>query len=116
MNEKLRRELLELAAEDARVRNESAQTGELFEGYSPKMERIHLKNAARLEELIKEHGWMGKSLVGKDGAEAAWLIVQHVISLPDFSRKCLKLIEKAVEQNEAEPYQTTYVFAAKNFS
>lgn len=98
-----------MRAEDARVREELAATGELFDGYHPAMERVHLKNAAELERLIDEHGWLGKSAVGADGAEAAWLIAQHAISLPDFSRKCLKLIKKAVAENEAEPTQAAYL-------
>lgn len=109
MNEVLRQKLLEMRAKDISVREELAQTGELFDGYSPKMEAVHLENAAALEKIIDENGWTGISLVGKDGAEAAWLIVQHAISLPDFSRKCLKLIEKAVGESEAEPYQAAYL-------
>jgi len=70
---------------------------------------VHLENAAELENMIDANGWLGKSLVGKDGAEAAWLVVQHAISRPAFSRKCLKLIEKAVAENEAEPYQFAYL-------
>jgi len=109
MNEQLREKLLLMKAEDARVREELAKTGELFNGYHAEMERVHLENARELEEMINEHGWLGKSLVGEDGAEAAWLVAQHAISLPAFSHKCLKLIEKAVAENEAEPYQFAYL-------
>jgi len=109
MNEQLREKLLAMRAEDARVREELAATCELFDGYHPAMERVHLENAAELERLIDEHGWLGKSLVGTDGAEAAWLVAQHAISLPDFSRKCLRLIEKAASENGAEPYQAAYL-------
>jgi len=109
MNEQLREKLLLMKAEDERVREELAKTGELFDGYHAVMERVHLENARELEELIDEHGWTGKSLVGEDGAEAAWLVAQHAISLPAFSHKCLRLIEKAVAENEAEPYQFAYI-------
>ena len=109
MNEQLREKLLLMKAEDERVREELAKTGELFDGYHAVMERVHLENARELEELIDEHGWTGKSLVGEDGAEAAWLVAQHAISLPAFSRKCLKFVEKAVAENEAEPYQFAYL-------
>src|SRR5262245_48201104 len=34
-------------------------------------------NTKWLEEIIAKHGWPGKSLVGKSGANAAWLLVQH---------------------------------------
>jgi len=109
MNEHLREKLLAMRAEDERVREELAATGELFDGYHPIMERVHLENAAELEQMIDENGWLGKSLVGTDGAEAAWLVAQHAISLPEFSRKCLRLIERAVAENEAEPYQAAYL-------
>ena len=105
----LRQKLLAMRTEDERVREELAASGELFDGYHPAMERVHLENAAELERLIDEYGWLGKSTVGVDGAEAAWLVAQHAISLPHFSRKCLRLIEKAVSENEAEPYQAAYL-------
>jgi hypothetical protein len=110
MNQELREKLLAMRKADEQAREELARTGELFEGYCPKMEKVHLENAAALEHMINENGWLGKSLVGSDGAEVAWLIVQHAISLPEFLRKCLKLIEKAVTENEAEPYQYAYLY------
>ena len=116
MNEELRQKLIEMKTEDRRVREELAETGELFEGYAPRMEQVHLKNAKELEKMIDEHsGWLGKSLVGEDGAEAAWLIVQHSISLPEFQRKCLKLIEAAVEKGEAEAWQAAFLYDRISF-
>jgi hypothetical protein len=110
MNELLQEKLIKMRAKDERVREELAATGELFDGYAAKMETVHLENAAELERMIDENdSWLGKSLVGDDGAEAAWLVVQHAISLPEFFRKCLRLIEKAVSENEAEPYQAAYL-------
>lgn len=110
MNEKWRESLLEMRAKDERVREELAATGDLFDGYALKMEQTHLENAAELERMIDENGeWLGKSTVGAVGADAAWLIAMHAISLPEFSRKCLKLIEKAVAENEAEPAHFAYL-------
>lgn len=111
MKENLREKLLQMRAADLRVREELADAGELFDGYHPAMERVHLENADALEKMIDENGgeWLGKSLVGTDGAEAAWLVAQHAISLPEFSRKCLRLIEKAVAAGEAEPSQAAYL-------
>lgn len=109
MNEEIRQKLLAMIAEDERVRERLAETGELFGGYCPKMEVVHLANAAELEKLIDENGWLGKFAVGEDGAEAAWRIAQHSISRPDFQRKCLKLIEEAVKKGEAEPYQFAFL-------
>jgi hypothetical protein len=108
-NEKLRQELLAMRAEDERVREELAETGELFDGYHPTMEAVHLKNAARLEEMLAENGWLGKSLVGEDGAEAVWLIVQHAISRPDLQRRFLPLLKAQIERGENPAWQAAFL-------
>lgn len=108
-DEKLRQELLAMRAEDERVREELAKTGELFDGYHPTMESVHLKNAARLEEMLAEYGWLGKSLVGEDGAEAAWLIVQHAISRPDLQRRFLPLLKAQIGRGENPTWQAAYL-------
>ena len=41
---------------------------------------------------IDEHGWLGKTLVGEDGAHHAWLLVQHADFDKDFQSSCLKLM------------------------
>ncbi len=43
--------------------------------------------------MINEHGWPGKTLVGDDGASAAWLLVQHADRDRDFQKKCLALMQ-----------------------
>jgi hypothetical protein len=45
-------------------------------------------------EIVAGHGWPNKKLVGQDGAEAAWLLVQHADDL-EFQRRCLALMEEA---------------------
>jgi len=89
IDEELQRELLEMRAEDVRVRQELLESGRLGEGYVSQMEAVHIRNAARLRELIAVHGWPGEDLAGKDGAEAAWFIVQHAIGEPEFQREML---------------------------
>ena len=103
MNEALRRELVDLIADDDRLRAELARDGSLFEGYHPRMEALHRRNAARLRALIELHGWPGRSLVGVDAAAAAWRIVQHAIGEPDFMRASLDLLRDALEKGEADP-------------
>jgi hypothetical protein len=101
----LRRELLALAEDDERVRGELAAAGTLSEGYHPAMEAVHRRNAARLRTIIADHGWPGLSLVGADGAEAAWRIVQHAIGEPTFLRSCLSLLRAAAARGEAAAWQ-----------
>lgn len=103
--DELRRELLALASEDGRVRGELATDGSLFEGYHPRMEAVHRQNAARLITVLDRYGWPGKSLVGPEAAEAAWLIAQHAIGEPDFQRRCLRLLEEAANLGEVPAWQ-----------
>jgi hypothetical protein len=51
--------------------------------------------------VIEKHGWPGKSLVGADGAQAAWLLVQHADLDREFQRQCLPLLKEAAEKGEA---------------
>ena len=97
----IRHELLALAEEDLRVRRELAADGSLFEGYHPRMRAIHDAHANRLGEILDALGWPGVSQVGTEGAEAAWLIVQHAIAQPAFQRRALELVGAAVQRGDA---------------
>jgi uncharacterized protein (DUF952 family) len=107
--ESARWELLEMLAEDMRVRAELERTGRLFRGYDPQMEAVHRRNAARLRELIAEHGWPGRGIAGEDGSSAAWTIAQHAIGEPDFQRRVLPLLEQAAARGEVPAWQPAYL-------
>ena len=81
-----------MRAADSRVREELLAAGELGGPYVPRMEVVHVKNAARLRSLIAEYGWPAEDIAGKDGAEAAWLIAQHAVGEPEFLREVLPLL------------------------
>ncbi len=66
------------------------------------------KNRQRLVQIIDEHGWPGRSLVGRHGADAAWLIAQHADSDVAFQRRCLALIESA-PKGEVESKHVVYL-------
>jgi hypothetical protein len=55
---------------------------------------------ARLRRIVAERGWPGISLVGKDAAKAAFLIVQHSPS-DGFQRDMLPPLEAAAAAGEA---------------
>jgi len=94
-NPSLREELLAMAGRDQAVCAELAADGSLFDGYHPRMEEVHRRNAQRLRAILEEFRWPGPCLVGEDGAAAAWLIVQHAIGDPSLMRLGLKLLEQA---------------------
>ena len=104
MNETLRDELLEMARRDRQVRAELVDSGELFDvSYEPRMARVHERNARRLRRIIESVGWPRTDLVGPDGAEAAWLILQHAIAEPDLQRQALPLLQAAACEGTASP-------------
>jgi hypothetical protein len=84
-----RKKLIELTsrrhAENDKTLSESAEFKSLRD--------IDRKNTAWLKMVVTAHGWPGKSAVGEDGAQAAWLLVQHADHDRDFQKQCLKPIE-----------------------
>jgi hypothetical protein len=109
MNTTLREELLAMQAEDVRVREELAREGVLGEGYEPRMEEVHRRNAARLEAIVNEHGWPGRTQAGDDGAEAAWRTLQHAIGRPDLIRLYLPLLQQAAAAGEIPDWHPAYL-------
>jgi hypothetical protein len=52
------------------------------------------QNRDWLREVVTKRGWPGKSVVGVDGSDAAWLLVQHADLDPGFQRQCLTMMER----------------------
>jgi hypothetical protein len=67
------------------------------------------ENLPWLKGVVAEHGWPGASLVGTDGAHAAWLLAQHADADPAFQRHCLGLLAAAVEAGEATPVDQAFL-------
>jgi hypothetical protein len=65
------------------------------------MQQADADNLPWIRQVVAEHGWPGRSDVGDDGAQAAWLLVQHADADPAFQRECLGLLTAAVGQGEA---------------
>jgi hypothetical protein len=70
------------------------------------------ENTRQLRQIVQRIGWPGRGLVGEDGADAAWLVLQHACSQVTtvgtadslaLVRQCLPLLQRAVEVAEAHP-------------
>jgi hypothetical protein len=109
LNLELQQRLIAMANEDDRVRDELASTGELFQGYAPRMADVHRRNAEALRAIIEESGWPGRSLVGDEGANAAWLVLQHAIGDPDLQRTCLPLLRDTAARGEIDATHPAYL-------
>jgi len=109
IHDELRRELLAMREEDMTVRDELMQSGELGGHYVPRMEMVHVRNAARLRELISRHGWPAEDIAGKDGAEAAWIIAQHSVGEPQFQHEVLGLLHDCAAENRIPAWHAAYL-------
>lgn len=95
--------IIDLKNADFEVRDRLVQSGQLGAGYNEEMEKLHNRNANILNDIIETIGYPTIDKVGKEASEAAWLVIQHSIGQPDFMRKCVELLEIAVNENKASP-------------
>jgi hypothetical protein len=97
-----------MEAEDQRARNAWIERQDDL-ALMKAVEELDHKNTARMKEIVAQHGWPGKSLVGEDGARAAWLLVQHADDALTFQQQCLALIEPMVALGEVRPQDLAYL-------
>jgi hypothetical protein len=71
--------------------------------------RVDQENTRWLGELLATRGWPGETLVGRDGATAAWLLAQHADHDPVLHRRFLEALRDAVAQGEASPANLAYL-------
>jgi hypothetical protein len=109
LNAILRDEILEMRQADLDLREELAREGSLFGGYADRMAALHRRHNTRLRTILTEHGWPGRALVGEEGAAAAWLLLQHAVLDPPLMRDAVQLVERAVQQSDAEPRFLAYL-------
>ncbi|MEY9211971.1 hypothetical protein NI17_007845 [Thermobifida halotolerans] len=103
---RLREELLARARRDTEART-AVPVGRDPEEWRRAVAPVDRDNTAWLRDVIGEHGWPGRSLVGEDGAHAAWLLVQHAPH--DLQQRCLPLLREAVAAGEAEATELAYL-------
>jgi hypothetical protein len=60
---------------------------------------IDKANQARIDEILKTHGWPGKKEFGPKAALAAFLVVQH--STPEMMKRYLPVLQNAMENGDA---------------
>ncbi len=108
MNQALRQELLALVQQD-----HAFVSAPDDDPNSDQVQRQRLELLGRLRRRLVQipdtHGWPGKSLVGDDGAEAAWLLALHTMPDPEVLRRCLTLMRDAAAAGEAEPWQVAFL-------
>jgi hypothetical protein len=70
---------------------------------------VDAANAERMSEILDAHGWPGWSLVGREGSEAAWALVQHADADLELQKRGLRLLEAAVAADDASAGDLAYL-------
>jgi hypothetical protein len=110
MNHGLRAELIEMRDEDQRLRWRALEAdGESAAAAWAAVSEADRRHTTRMREILAEYGWPGRTLVGVDGAHAAWLLVQHADHDLAFQRECLVRLDAAVDAGEAEAADCAYL-------
>src|SRR5262245_4459367 len=94
-NPALRQELLKRVDQDQAIRKQLIKSGSQNpdKGLELRMREIDMNNTVRMKEIVKQYGWPGPELVGEDGTEAAFLLVQHADY--EFQKEMLPLVREA---------------------
>lgn len=112
----IQQELAKRVAKDQAARKRMIKGMQRGEGGNSKIDStahnevaaIDKENKTWLAKLIEEHGWLGKTLVGKKGAYNAWLLVQHADQDLPFQKKCLSLMTE-MSKGEVAPVNIAYL-------
>jgi hypothetical protein len=100
----LREELLAMADADRRLRRSlpAVIVHDPAAAYPAARRDLDAIHGARLWEILDDlECWPGRVLVGDDGAEAAWSLAQHAVFDPELQRRCLEMLETAVDCDDA---------------
>jgi len=119
-NPELQKELLERMKVDqearkafgslpAKQQGADEEAKKAFLALLEKAQAIDKSNTAWMKEVVEKHGWPGNRLVGKDGAQAAWLLVQHADLDRPFQKRCLELLQAAVEKGDVAGQHLAYL-------
>jgi hypothetical protein len=103
----VREELLRMVTEDQQARHALIERKD--DRLWQHVEQIDQRNTTRLKTIVERYGWPGRSLVGEDGAHAAWLLVQHANAYPNFQKECLEKMKQSVKDGEASAMDLAYL-------
>lgn len=74
-----------------------------------RMSEIDRYNTNQMQQIIKTYGWPTVKLVGQQGAQNAWLLVQHADHNPAFQRECLDLMQPLLASEQVSKQNFAYL-------
>ena len=105
MNRTLQKELIAMSEAQNKAWEDITKSANRYGDVPESFVTLRSDNALALDEIIKKHGWTGKSLVGEDGASAAFRIARNATSHPSLMKTFLHHIKEAVASGEMQKLQ-----------
>ncbi|HEY7785103.1 MAG TPA: DUF6624 domain-containing protein [Pyrinomonadaceae bacterium] len=109
----LRQKILQMWANDQRARTlwvkkqrelQVPWNSDLLAEEYNRIYEIDAYNTKTIKTIVEKYGWTTIPRVGRDGAYAAWALVQHSDDVV-FQEKCLALMKTALQRKEINPEQ-----------
>ena len=97
--------LRERAVRDQEVRAAGGTTPEKL----ARWRAVDAANARWMREVLRQHGWPGRRLVGDQGVADAALLVQHADGDRELQRVGLGLLVETVDAGDAAPNHVAYL-------
>ncbi len=102
----LREELIRMKTADQAVRDLPLTS----EGEEKVLTAVDAVHTARLKAIVAAQGWPTVAQVGQDGADAAWLLVQHADKDPAFQRAVAALMKPLVASGQVKASNYAYLW------
>ena len=105
----IKNEIIKMKDRDQKILEEISKRSNIFDDYHKELRYIHQANALRLQEIIEKIGFPTISKVGKEGYEAAFIIIQHAIDFPDFMKISAEMLKKEASTDNASIIHYAYL-------
>ncbi len=103
MNIALRKKILTMVARDQAMRASGKWDTSVDE-----------RNAKAMKSIVDDFGWPGNDMIGAEGAEGAWLLVQHADQDKKFQRRMLPILRKKAREGTVSPLHYAYLLDRVN--
>lgn len=108
-NRKIQDDIRAMVEEDQSARATISDFRNISDQDQRMLHEVAKRHNQQLKEIVSTFGWPGIQLVGIEGAEGMWLLIQHQDKDIAFQKQCLVLLKKAVEKQDAQYREYAYL-------
>lgn len=105
----IRRRLLRMDRVDGELRAAWAAGGMVDTATARRLRMLTDAGIAWLADVVRDHGWPGRTMVGTEAACAASRLVQHTSEHLGFRKHCLRLMREAAETGDMPWREVAYL-------